>query len=341
MAKIFASRKKVKEASPELLQWLREAGDFDYLKAYPAQMRIAKALTTPLREGILNGDIVSGIFEEQFFAPGTTVKYPKSFLTPDNTGDFIAYTLPAFGYIPQRQVVGDEVMVPTYPIGNAIDAPLRYLRDANWPVQAKMQEVLLAGHVRKKNDDGFHVLLAAAAGRNVVVVDSSAATGLFTKRLVALADAKMKRLGGGNSTSSNLRRLTDIYMSIEGVLDMRSWDLTQVDDVTRREIYVADEGGSVFSRIFGINIHGLYEFGVGMPYQNYLANTLGASLNGKEEFALGLDLTNNDSFVHPVRERLGVFPDPVLHREQKVGWYSWEEIGYASLSNQNALLLAF
>lgn len=337
MSKLLVTKRKAR-VSDEMRSLLRMAGDADYFKARAAQLAVTKALNLPLREGILHGDIVSGIFEETFFEAGQTPEWPKSFLTPDNAGDFVAYVSPQYGKIPQRQIAGDYVMVPTYMIQNAIDCSLRYIRDSRWDVVGKMEEVVLNGHVRKKNDDGFHTLLAAAAARNLVVNDSQAASGLFTKRLVSLMQTKMARLGGGNTASMGRRRLTDMYVSLECTQDMRAWDLTQIDEVTRREIFLATDEDQALNSIFGVRIHPLFELGVGQPYQTYTANTLGASVGSKEEFVLGLDLVNNDSFVMPIRQYVELHPDPMLHRELKFGMYSLEEYGFGVLENRSVLL---
>ena len=52
----------------------------------------------------------------------------------------------------------------------------------------------------------------------------------------------MVRNGGGNTASLRRSKLTDVYMSPEGLEDIRNWGLDQVDELTRREIFMAADG---------------------------------------------------------------------------------------------------
>jgi hypothetical protein len=234
--------------SPELTDILVRSGSPNREVSLAANAQIAKAVELPLRQGILSGDILDGIFEPITLQQGATPEFPLDFLAPGTEKDFVAYTIPNHGYIPQRHVEGDYVLVPTYDIGSSIDYLLKYARDARWDVVGRAMEVLEASFVKKMNDDGWHTLLAAGVDRNIVVYDSDAANGLFTKRLVSLMKTVMRRNGGGNSASNNRGQLTDLYVSPEAMEVIRNWGLDQVDEVTRREIYTAADG--TLNRVF-------------------------------------------------------------------------------------------
>jgi hypothetical protein len=143
----------MKTPTPEMVDLLKKSGSNNYEVACAAQVELAKALTLPLRQGIVNGDIVSNIFETVNFAPGTSVEFPLDFLAPGTEKDFVAYTIPAQGKIPERSVEGDYVMVPTYEVGASIDFSLRYARDARWDIIGRAMQVLEASFVRKMNSD--------------------------------------------------------------------------------------------------------------------------------------------------------------------------------------------
>lgn len=331
----------------EMKDLLRRSGSNVRSEALQAQAELAKALELPVRQGILKGDIVAGIFEPITFEPGASVEFPLDFLAPGTEKDFVAYTVPNHGYIPQRNVDGDFVMVPTYDVGSSIDWLLKYSRDARWDVVGRAMAVLEGSFVRKANNDAWHTLLAAANGRNLIVYDSAAATGMFTKRLVALMKTVMRRQAGGNSTSLNQGRLTDLYVSPESIEDIRTWDLSQVDDFTRREIFMAEDNGPTgemnLTRIFGVNLHDIDELGVGQEYQNYFVGVLNAGVgapmpSGKQEIVVGLDLAHNDSFVMPIRAEIEIFEDESMHRQRKAGFYGWGEHGFACLDSRRVLL---
>jgi hypothetical protein len=330
--------KLVKKPTPEMNELLKRSGSTQYEVAMAAQRELAKALTLPLKQGVLNGDIIAGIFEPVYFEPGASIEFPLDFLAPGTEKDFVAYTIPNIGRIPERHVEGDYVMVPTYDVGASIDWSLKYSRDARWDVVGRAMQVLEAQFTRKANDDGWHTLLAAGVGRNIVTYDDAATAGLFTKRLVALMKTVMRRNAGGNSTSINRGKLTDMFISPEALEDIRSWDLTQVDDVTRRQIFLAGEEGGL-TRIFNVDLHDIDELGVAQAYQLYYSNDLAASLpTDKVEIVVGLDLQNRDSFVMPVRAEVEIFEDPSFHRQRRAGMYGWGEHGFSVLDSRRVLL---
>jgi len=329
---------KVFEPTPELTDLLVRSGSSRKEESLAASAEFAKALELPLRQGVLSGNILDGIFEAIKLAPGATPEFPLDFLTPGNEKDFVAYTIPNHGYVPERHVEGDYVMVPTFDIGASIDYLLKYARDARWDVVGRAMEVLEQSFVKKMNDDGWHTVISAGVDRNIVVFDSDAAAGQFTKRLVSLLKTVMRRNGGGNSSSNNRGQLTDLYVSPEAMEDLRNWGIDQVDEVTRREIYVADDGAGIVNRVFGVNLHDLDELGEGQEYQLFFKNVLSGTLSGDAELVVGLDLRKRDSFIMPVREGVQIYEDDTLHRQKRAGFYGWAEQGFAVLDNRRVIL---
>ena len=325
------------EPTPELTDLLIRSGSANRQVALAANSEFAKALELPLRQGVLSGDILDGIFEPVQLAQSATPEFPLDFLAPGTEKDFVAYTIPNHGYVPERHVEGDYVMVPTYDVGSSIDYLLKYARDARWDIVGRAMEVLEASFVKKMNDDGWHTVLAAGVDRNIVVYDSDANASQFTKRLVSLMKTVMRRNGGGNSASNNRGMLTDLYVSPEAMEDIRNWGVDQIDEVTRREIYTAADGS--INRIFGVNLHDLDELGVGQEYQLFYGNTLGAAMPGSDtEIVVGLDLRKRDSFIMPVRQEVQIFEDDTLHRQKRAGFYGWAEVGFAVLDNRRVLI---
>lgn len=325
------------QATPELTNLLVRSGSMIKEEALAANAEFAKALELPLRQGILNGNILDNIFEPIVLAQSATPEFPLDFIAPGTEKDFVAYTIPNHGYIPERHVEGDYVMVPTYDIGASIDYLLKYARDARWDVVGRAMEVLEGSFVKKMNDDGWHTILAAGVDRNIVVFDSDAMANQFTKRLVSLMKTVMRRNGGGNSASNNRGKLTDLYVSPEAMEDIRNWGLDQVDEITRREIYTAADG--TLNRVFGVNLHDLDELGVGQQYQLFYSATLGGNIDGGDsEIVVGLDLSKSDTFIMPVREQVQIFEDETLHRQKRAGFYGWAEQGFAVLDNRRVIL---
>jgi len=327
--------------SDDNIALLRATASDDTAVALNAQRALAAALTEPLRQGIFDEDNVGGIFTRMVLAPGAQANFQLDFVRPGTEDiDFTAFTLPKQGRLPERHVEGDELWVPTFRLGNAIDWDLRYARDARWDIVSRALDVYRKGFIRKINEDGWHTLLAAADARGLVVNDSVAQNGQFTKELISKMITAMTRNAGGNGQAG---KLTDVYLSMEAVEDIRAWDISEIDDVTRREIL--QSAGSNMMRLYGVNIHSMTEYGVGQEYQLYLENVLGRSVTavdgGDQEFVVGLDLSTNDSFVQPIRQELQTFADEALHRQQRAGVYGWMELGWAVLDNRRLLLATF
>jgi hypothetical protein len=328
--------------SDEFIALLRKSGDGDVNVAMAAQREFAKALELPLRKGVLVGNILGSIFETMNVEPGATTEYPLDLISPGLEGEHVAYTNPGHGRIPERSVEGDYVMIPTYSITSSIDYLLRYAREARWDIVGRAMQVMEAGFTKKMNDDGWHTILAAGVDRNLLVYDADATAGMFSKRLVSLMQTVMRRNSGGNSASVGRGRLTDMYVSPEALEDVRNWGLDQVDEVTRREIYTASEGGAPITRIFGVNLHDLDELGEGQEYQDFFVNDLAGAVESSDlEVVVGLDQSSRDSFVMPVKQQLQVFEDPTLHRQQRAGYYGWAELGFGVLDNRRVILGSF
>lgn len=329
--------KEVLTPTAQMTAVLKQSGSANRDESLAGVHKLAVAFETPLRKGVLSGDITSGIFERVPLAAGANPEFPLDFLAPGTEKDYVAYTIPSYGRIPERNFEGDYVMVNTYEVGSSIDWTLKYAREARWDIVTRAMQVLEASFVKKTNDDAWHTILAAGVDRNIVIYDSDASAGQFTKRLVSLMKTVMRRNAGGNSTSTNRGKLTDLFLSPESVEDIRNWGVDQIDEVTRREIFQAGDG--VMNRIFNVNLHDLDELGEGQEYQKFFLNELSGSLQGSDvELVVGLDLSTNDSFVMPVRQEIQVFEDETLHRQRRAGMYAWQEHGFGILDNRRVIL---
>tara|TARA_Y100000114_G_scaffold157309_1_gene189517 strand:+ start:4844 stop:5848 length:1005 start_codon:yes stop_codon:yes gene_type:complete len=327
--------------SDEFISLYKKTGDSDQNVAFAAQREFAKALELPLRKGVLVGNILGDIFETINVEPGASTEYPLDMISPGLEGEHVAYTNPGHGRIPERAVESDYVMIPTYSITSSIDYLLRYAREARWDVAARAAQVMEAGFVKKMNDDGWHTLLAAGVDRNILVYDGDATAGLFSKRLVSLMQTVMRRNAGGNTGSANRGRLTDLYVSPEALEDVRNWGLDQVSDQVRTQIYNT-EGESPVTRLFGVTLHDLDELGEGQEYQDFYVNGLGGAVEASDvELVIGLDQGANDSFIMPMKQQLEVFEDPTLHRQQRIGFYGFAELGFGVLDNRRIILGSF
>jgi hypothetical protein len=320
-----------------VLDLMKKSGSINKAEALAAQSELTTALTTPLREGLLYVSTIGGVYTPDKVEPGSSTEFPLDLIAPGEEDNFVAYTNPGHGRIPERAVQSDYVSVPTYTITNSIDMLLRYAREAKWGVMARAMSVLRAGFVKKMNDDGWKTVVGAGVDRNILVYDADAAIGQLTKRVISNMKTAMKRQSGGINTGAG--RLTDVWMSPEALEEIRNWGVDQLDDTSRREVYTATDEASAITRLFGINLHSLFELGASNQYQNFYTGTLSGTFPGSDtELLIGLDLSGNDSFYMPVKQELSVFEDSELHRKQRMGWYAWAELGFAVLDTRRVIL---
>ena len=289
---------------------------------------------TPLRRAVFREDLIGNIYTRLVLAPGAQARFPLDFVAEGEQDDFIAFTMPKQGRVPENHVEGDEIYVNTFRIANSIDWDLAYARDARWDVIESAMDVYRSGFVKRLNDDGWHTILAAALATGEMIRDTAATAGDFTKELINKMKTRQRR-----RTLNGM--LTDLYVSPEAFEDIRAWAAAEVDDITRREIHTAEglNGLEPVIRIYGVNVRDLRELGVDQEYQLFFTDTLGGSLGagGDTELVVGLDLSKEDSFVMPIREEMQMFDDPALHRQGRAGVYGWMEIGFAALDNRRVI----
>lgn len=334
------------EVAPEIKALFKDTASADPMVSHAAMQKLKAAIST-VNPGILYGDTVTGIYEMQKFEPGQEIRYELDVVGPSQVKQHIAYSVPDTGYIPQRTIEGDYMTIRTYAIATSIDWSIEMARQNRVDVVARSMAVAEAGVIRKRNNDGWRTIIVAAGDRGISISDTSVANGLFSKRLVQLAQVVMRRNAGGNSTSLDRGRLTHIAMSPESLGDIRSWDLTQVDDITRREIFVAGDDVYSLTKIFGVTLVDLDELGVGQEYQKYYNNTGGYSTpNSKDEIAIGLDLAPRayPTFVMPwVAQENGQFfemhEDPTLLRMFRKGYWGRGRFGCSVLDNRKCIVL--
>jgi len=317
---------------------------------------IAAAITVPILQLVRDQSLARQLFAVEPLGPGAQAAYPVA-------DDFEApiFVLPTLGYIPQNfiEAVGEEVYVPIFKIGTSFDWSLDYARDGRIDIAERAMRNAARAVVDYEEESAWRVLVPAAttafSGKGqlgprpapIVEISAGPAAGFLSKELVNQMMVRMKR---------NKRTLTDLYVSPEDMADIREWSESEVDPVTRREIFQA----AGRSEIFGVVLHevhqlgltgkyninsaasgfGIFRLGGGGSFNDYApteANEVdanGAVTDPGETQIYGFDMTSNDSLVMPVKQELKFWDDPDLHRHQKQGFYGWEQIGLAVLDSR-------
>ncbi len=341
----------------EMGNLFKETADAHTPSGFAAFTEFCAAIETPILQEVRLQSVVRGLFAEERLGPQAQAVYPiaDDFEVP-------VWVLPGMGRVPQNMIegVGEDVYVPTFSLTSAADWKVQYARDSRVDIALQAAKRVARELARYEEESGWRVIVEAGtsafSGKGLLrprpapiyEVDGAATgAGFISKELLNLMIVGMRRTG---------RTLTDIWVSPEDMADLREWSDTEVDFLTRREIFQV--GG--MGKVWNVNIHeiehlgprGLFningstsEYGLFLAdgsdnYNDYhLDNPNVVDANGVistegETQIWGFDMTTNNSLVMPIKKDYEAIPDPNLLRSQKQGFFGWEEVGFANLDSR-------
>lgn len=321
-----------------------------------ARQELAAAIDVPILQEIKLRSVMRDLFAVEELAPGAQAVYPVA-----DDFDIPVWVLPGLGYAAQNFVegMGADVYVPTFTINASADWKLTYAEEGRVDILDIVTNKIARSIAEYEEESAWKVIVPAGttnftatgllASRSAPIYEvaaGSAGAGYLSKELINKMMVGMERVD---------RTLTDLFISPEDAADIREWSDTDIDPVTRREIWQAAGMGKVWNVTLHVMKHlgavgkfnindSTSSFGVfldsGGSYRNYTVtngNVLDA--NGEvttagETQIWGFDTTVNDSLVMPIKERWRSYEDPTLLRHQKMGVFGWERIGMACLDSR-------
>ena len=334
-----------------------ETANIDTPEGAEAFKEFAQAITTPILQKIELESIMRQLFNVELLGPGAQAVYPIA-----DDFEIPVWVLPGLGYLAQNFIegVGEEVVVPTFSINASADWKLSYAREGRIDIAARAAARVAKDLANYEEECGWKVIVPAAtsgfAGKGLLgprsapiyeVDAASVGAGYLSKELINKMMIGFKRLG---------RRLTHLYISPEDAADIREWTDTDIDPVTRREIFQAAGMGTIWGvqlvEVQHLGATGLYNLnhedsGYGKflldntdSYNSYTAaNPNQTDANGEvdtlgETQVYGFDLVTDNTLVMPIKKEYEAHDDPTLHRHQKAGFYGWQEQGFACLDSR-------
>jgi hypothetical protein len=341
----------------EMMELFKATAEINTPEGLAAYRAFAAALTTPILQKIELDSIMRQLFTVERLGPGAQAVYPvaEDFEIP-------VWVLPGLGYVAQNFIegIGEEVYVPTFTIDAAADWKITYARDSRIDIASRAANRAAKDLANYEEECGWRVIMPAAtsgfSGKGLLgsrpapiyeISPSAQGAGYLSKELINKMIVGFKRIG---------RTLTDLYVSPEDAADIREWTDTDIDPVTRREIFQAAGMGSLWNvtlhEIQHLGATGLYNINgnasaygkfiaeSGDTYNDYTidnANVTAAdgtiSVLGETQI-MGFDLSVNDSLVMPIRKEYEAHDDPTLLRVQKQGFFGWAELGFACLDSR-------
>jgi len=340
----------------EMQELFKATANIDTPEGLAAYKAFAAALTTPILQKIELESIMRKLFAVERLAPGAQAVYPvaEDFEVP-------VWVLPGLGYMAQNFIegIGEEVYVPTFAINASADWKITYARDSRVDIAQRAATKVAKDIANYEEECGWRVIMPAAtsafSGKGLLgsrpapiyeIDPASTGAGYLSKELINKMIVGFKRIG---------RTLTDLYISPEDAADIREWTDTDIDPVTRREIFQAAGMGSLWNvalhEVQHLGATGMYNinddgsaFGkfvaISHAYNSYnidhgnLTAADGTVTTLGETQIMGFDLGVNDSLVMPIRKEYQAHDDPTLLRVQKAGFFGWAEIGFACLDSR-------
>jgi len=341
----------------EMKELFKATADVQTPEGMLAYRAFAAALTTPILQKIELESIMRQLFTVEKLDPGAQASYPvaEDFEIP-------VWVLPGLSYVAQNFIegIGEEVFVPTFTIDASADWKISYARDSRIDIPQRAAAKAAKEIANYEEECGWRVIVPAAtssfSGKGLLgsrpapiyeVAAASTGAGYLSKELINDMMVGFKRNG---------RTLTDLYISPEDAADIREWTDTDIDPLTRREVFQAAGMGQIWKvtmhEVQHLGAPGLYNInGYGSAYGKFIAdsgntfnsytldnpnitNADGTVATLGETQIYGFDLSVNDSLVMPIRKEYEAFDDPTLLRVQKQGFFGWAELGFACLDSR-------
>jgi len=311
----------------EMMELFKATAEIQTPEGLAAYRAFAAALTTPILQKLELESIMRQLFAVEKLGPGAQAVYPiaEDFEIP-------VWVLPGLGYVAQNFIegIGEEVYVPTFTIDTAADWKLTYARDSRIDIPQRAAARAAKDLANYEEECGWRVIMPAAtsafSGKGLLgsrpapiyeINPASTGAGYLSKELINKMMVGFKRTG---------RTLGQLWVSPEDAADIREWTDTDIDPVTRREIFQAAGMGTIWNvqlnEIQHLGATGMYNInGSTSSYGKFLADGMNTFNNYTldnpnvtaadgtvselgETQILGFDLSTNDSLVMPIRNKV-------------------------------------
>ncbi len=328
-----------------LVRLAKDVGSDDLAVASKAGADLGIAMAENFKEALFPTDLHADLFQVESRTENEDVRYPTDLIAVGREKEFKAYHVPRWGGPAERVVEQDYLRIATHDYINNLEIPLPALRQGDYNAIARAIEVLWEGVNMTMNDICFKTVLAAAAGRGFQVTSTAAEVtafglGALPKSLISRMQTKQRR--ASNASSSKSFRMTRAYMSPELRETITQWDNTKVDELTRREVIMGEDGK--ISGVYQCEFRDIDELGAVGDYQLSAINDYGYTLTTaggvRTELIVGVDArpVKKSRFVMPVCKMPELIDDSAAYRRRNLAsWYMRFNFGAGILDNRGCI----
>ncbi|MCK5015702.1 MAG: hypothetical protein KAS32_01405, partial [Candidatus Peribacteraceae bacterium] len=232
----------------ELKELFRTTAAMETPEGQAAYKEFCAAIKTPILQEVKHLSSARDLFAVEILEPGAQAVYPVA-----DDFELPVWVLPGLGYVAQNFIegVGEDVYVPTFTVDTSADWKLQYALEGRVDIAARAARKAAAAIAEYEEESAWRVIVPAGASnfaatgllpsRNAPVYEVAAAStgaGYLSKELINQMIIGFKRTG---------RTLTDLWISPEDAADVREWTETDIDPVTRREIFQAAGMGAIWN----------------------------------------------------------------------------------------------
>lgn len=349
------------KATPEQIELIKMTGNKDRSKAWPAMEAFAATLG-PVCQVVLDKlSTVRDIYTVENFAENDNAEYPLDLFFNEKDNDIRIHFQSRPGGTPTSHLSDIQtVIVPTANYQGEVDWQNKFARYGRLDVIARYIHKLAQAILRKEEVNGWAVLLDAVAkavtNGNSHVVGSTTTDGVLhldgLNQLLTLSKRINTSIDGGSAANAP-QGVTDLYMSIEAMQDIRAMSYNPVN--VKGAISAPGAGDSSISlpsdmreeilkgggmpMLMGLTLHEMNEFGLNFPYNVLFGNFYtGSFTQTSQEVIIGVDRTR-DSAVMPVKGGLTVQNDIFMTRSDRSGVIADEDIGFGILDARQVTAL--
>jgi hypothetical protein len=276
-----------------------------------------------------------------------------------NFSEPLMWILPGLGYTADTNIeLGtDEVSVPMFSIQAAQDWLLKYMLEEEYNIINEAAIRTAKSLISYETEAGWRVIIPAVTtsfdGAGILPPRPAAihqlpsgdkGAGYFSKELINRLIVNMERKG---------QTLATLRVSPEDMADIREYTDTDIDPISRREIWQAAGMGKIWGitleKDFGLGVLGQYNIndsssnGTFKANENHRFNDYSIThgnivdenynlVSAGETQIYGFSDESKMNLKMPIN-KFQAHWDPALLRRQRVGFFGWEKIGLCCMDS--------
>lgn len=333
-------------------------------EAMEAQAQITKQVGPVLEKVLSQERVLTKVFKDFTYAEGDNPTIPLDLYynhTTENEVRVWTQSTPGGLATNFMSPIDSEIHFRTFTLTSAISFDAKHARQGRTAVVSRSLEKLAQEFLLKEENIGSKILLKVLADNYVSNVVDSVSTS--SKLQVADFNALMLRAArtykswAGGTTPDASQTITNMFISPERMADLRAMAYNPINSLGANQVTGTANSGVVtlpesaraglfsaagLASFYGVALTPYIEFGPGQKLTRVfgeLLSTAGGTWNADDDIMLGFDMSKDFAYraiaTDGVGSTVSLNPDDqFLSRQQKIGFWGEEEVGYMVLDKR-------